>query len=125
VWANRLRREVLDLCVKELQDIRDCEERQLARGRKAPPDELREEQTARGREQKFWCLATKSEAHFGLGELDAYDRTRSEAEGLNHAAWMIETFDHQISKLKGLLEKHGHLLNPPWPIAPRGSVMQT
>jgi hypothetical protein len=28
--------------------------------------------------------------------------------------WMIESMDKQIGKLKDLLNRHGHLLDPPW-----------
>jgi tetratricopeptide (TPR) repeat protein len=65
-------------------------------------------------EQQFWCLATKAEVHCGLGELEAYEQTRAEAQTLKQADWMMATFDGQIGRLRPLLEKHGHLLNPPW-----------
>ncbi len=110
VWANRIRREVLALCDRDLRDITEREGRAPAQA-----DEIRKEQSARDREQHFWCLATKAEALFGLGEIEAYRRTRSEAEALSHATWMVGTLDDQIEKLKRLLEKHGHLLDPPWP----------
>jgi hypothetical protein len=110
VWANRLRRAVLALCERELQAIRV---REGPRGTKA--DQLKEEQQARDRERQFWCLATKAEALFGLGELDAYEKTRAEAQALDHADWMMATFDAQIGRLRALVEKHGHLINPPWP----------
>jgi hypothetical protein len=109
VWANRLRRAVLALCERELQAIRAREGRLGAK-----PDQLKAEQQARDGEQQFWCLATKAEAHFGLGELDAYEQTRAEAQAIDHADWMMVTFDAQIGRLRALLEKHGHLLNPPW-----------
>jgi hypothetical protein len=110
VWANRLRRAVLGLCERELREIRVREGRM---GMKA--DQLKAEQQARDGEQQFWCLATKAEAHFGLGELEAYEKTRAEAQALEHADWMIATFDAQIDRLQTLLGRHGHLLNPPWP----------
>ena len=109
VRANRIRLDVLPLCEQELEEIGQREGRVVAK-----PDKIKEEQEARDREQKFWCLATKAEAHFGLGELDDYERTRSEAQALVPAAWMMESFDQQIGRLRGLLEKHGHLLDPPW-----------
>jgi hypothetical protein len=111
VWANRIRRDVLTLCDRELAQIREREKHAAA-----DQDGLVQEQRARDQEQEFWCLATKAEAHFGLGEIDAYARTRAEAQRLNPAPakWMMTTFDDQIGRLKNLLEKHGHLLNPPW-----------
>lgn len=110
VWANRIRREVLALCEREMAEIHGRETRTGAM-----PEDLRKEQTARDKEQAFWCLATKGEAHFGLGEMEAYERTRADAERLKFAEWAMGTFDGQVNKLRKLLEKHGHLLAPPWP----------
>jgi hypothetical protein len=110
VWANRIRREVLELCEQDLQEIRQREGQAALK-----PDEMKKDQETHDREQKFWYLATKAEAYFGLGELEAYKETRSEAQALKHADWMMKSFDDQIGRLRSLLEKHGHLLNPPWP----------
>ena len=109
VFANRIRRDVLALCEQELQEILQREQRSVPNANK-----LKEEQEARDWEQKFWCLATKAEAHFGLGERTDYEKTRSAAEVIKPTDWMMETFDQQIGRLTNLLEKHGHLLNPPW-----------
>lgn len=113
VWANRLRREVLTLCEKNLHEIQGREGRATAK-----PDEISKDQQARDWEQKFWCLATKAEAYFGLGDVEAYERTQSEALALDPATWMLSTFEDQITRLRKLLEKHGHLL-PSNPKAPR------
>jgi hypothetical protein len=109
VWANRIRREVLALCERDLAAIAARERRD------APEDALKQEQMARDRDAKFWSLATRAEAMFGLGDLDGYARTRAEAESVPHADWMMESFDGQIGRLRGLMEAHGHLLTPPWP----------
>jgi MAP3K TRAFs-binding domain len=110
VYANRLRLEVLDLCEKELKEIAEGEQR--ASGTESC--KLQEDQREHLAYEKFWCLATKAEAHFGLGEMADYERCRTDAQALNPAAWMWETFDQQITNLRGLLVKHGHLLDPPW-----------
>ncbi len=106
VWANRIRREVLALCERDLRQIQAREARAATR-----PDQISDEQQARDREQKFWCLATKAEAHFGLGEMEAYARTRDEAQALNPAAWMMSTLDEQIKRLGSLLGRHGQQRN--------------
>jgi hypothetical protein len=67
---------------------------------------------ARDTEQEFWCLATMTEAYFGLGDRDASEDARAAALAIEHADWMVETLDAQIGRLRRLLEKHGHLLNP-------------
>lgn len=112
VVANRIRREVLKLCAHELQEIREGEQRRAANGSR---DELQTSEDARQWEQKFWCLATMAEAYIGLGEYENYETTRAEALALKPAAWMMESFDGQVDRLRPLLVKHGHLLDPPWP----------
>jgi hypothetical protein len=109
VWANRIRREVLKLAERELHEIGEREKRGPGK-----LDELKKHQNRRDREQKFWCLATKAEVHFGLGEIESFEKTRSEAKALKPPKWMMETLDSQIKRLRALLEKHGHLLHPPW-----------
>ena len=74
---------------------------------------LQQDQEARDHDQKFWCLATKAEAHLGLGELDNFAKSRKQALALDPADWMVESFDQQIQRLKGLLEKYRDLLAPP------------
>ncbi|MGZ8154519.1 MAG: tetratricopeptide repeat-containing protein [Burkholderiales bacterium] len=105
VWANRLRREVLSLCEKELAEIGEREQRsQGAEG------EMVADQRAWELGEKFWCLATKAEAHFGLGETAAYEQARAAAHALPVADWMRASLDEQVERLKRLLDKHGHLL---------------
>jgi hypothetical protein len=109
VWANRIRREVVDLCDRELEEIAAREKRL-----QGEPAKLESELRARDREQQFWCLATKAEASFGLAAFEEFDRARTAAIAASHASWMIETMDKQIGSLKALLTRHGHLLNPLW-----------
>jgi MAP3K TRAFs-binding domain len=109
VWANRIRRHVLELCARELAGIRDRERRTAATQYAFCRD-----QRARDQEQEFWALATKAEAHFGLGEHEAYVEARAEAGRVQSADWMLGTLDGQVERLRGLLTKHGHLLEPPW-----------
>lgn len=108
VWANRIRREVLVLCEEELVQIEERKQRMADK-----PDHVKAELTMRDQERKFWCLATKAEACFGLGDLDEFYKTRTEAYSLSHAGWMKETFDSQIGKLKNLLDKYNYLLSTP------------
>ncbi len=116
VWANRIRREIVALCEEELKEIRQRETRTIPR----PLDMMEatriwEDMKTRDWEHKFWCLATKAEAHFGLGELDDYEAARSDAAALDPAPWMMAILDQHIRRLQTLLEKRGYLLNPPWP----------
>lgn len=108
VWANRIRREVLELCEQELQAVTE-------RGKQVSLDQLNKAIRAGDLAQKFWCLATTGEALFGLGDLKGYEAARAEAEAVPHAQWMMDSFDGQISRLRRLMEKHGSLLDPRWP----------
>jgi len=65
-------------------------------------------------EQKFWIFVNKAEAHFALGEFDEYKKALDAAKLIEHKPWMMESFEEQVSKLRILLERNGHLLNPPW-----------
>jgi hypothetical protein len=56
-------------------------------------------------EQKFWIWANKAEAHFGLGEMEAYKAARQQAEATNHEDWMMDAFNTQIQALDDLLKK--------------------
>jgi hypothetical protein len=109
VWANRIRREVVALCNRDLAEIVEREERLKNRA-----EVLESELRARNRERKFWCLATLAEAHFGLGAFEEYRKARETAVALGEACPMTESMDKQISYLKHLLSRHGPLLDPPW-----------
>ena len=105
VWANRIRREVLALCERDLGAFR---------ARKRPPlaalGNPGSDRSARALEQEFWFLATKAQGHFGLGDMASFEAARAEAVALIPPAWMLGTLDLQIARLKDLLDRRGHLL---------------
>ena len=118
VYANRIRREVLLLCDQTLKGIRGRNQQADAKpGAKPDTLALRKAQRDSDWEQSFWVQATKAEAYFGLGELKSYEATKAEAYALQPApaGWMKATFEAQVDRLRALLEKHGRLLQPPWP----------
>lgn len=105
IWANRIRREVLALSERDLQAIR-------ARSRGATqPVGLGASQRVRDLEQEFWCLASKAEAQFGLGDLQAFEAAKAELGALNPAQWMMDTFNSQIERLRELLSRRQQLLS--------------
>jgi hypothetical protein len=110
VYANRIRREVLVLCEEELAEM----DQQSSAVPASEPDKLQQEHNERQQAQRFWCLATKAEAHLGLGQMKDFERTRAEINALEPADWMRQTFEDQITRLRELLVSHGHLLDPPW-----------
>lgn len=91
VWANRIRGDVLKLCEQNLIAIRERERQTAASG-----EGFVASQRASDREKEFWCLATKAEAHFGRGEMEAYCRVLAEARAVRSADWMMDTLHDQI-----------------------------
>jgi len=117
IYANRTRREVLQICDTELKAISDRECQQAAGPTTRSLDPLKAELKHSEWERKFWCMATKAEAHFGLGGMDQYEAAKAAAYAMQPppADWMKGTFDQQIGRLSLLLTKLGGLLTPPWP----------
>lgn len=109
VGANRIRAEVVDLCQQELIKI-------AARLDSAFDHESREYQVRQDAERRFWCIASMAGAYYGLGNWPEFEKLRKAAVDLKPAPadWMIATFDKYLAMLRGPLETHGHLLNPPW-----------
>ncbi len=117
IYANRTRREVLQICDTELKAISDRECQQAAGPTTRSLDPLKAELKHSEWERKFWCMATKAEAHFGLGGMDQYEAAKAAAYAMQPppADLMKGTFDQQIGRLSLLLTKLGGLLTPPWP----------
>ncbi|HRP56134.1 TRAFs-binding domain-containing protein [Agriterribacter sp.] len=100
VWAKRIRREVLDLCEKDLKKISNMESRA---GETITP--VTEEQEGMISEQKFWIAVNKAEAHFGLGEMMEYEQAAAAAALVKHEDWMMESFTKQLQKLSDMMKK--------------------
>jgi len=77
-------------------------------------DQLVADQKTIENEQRFWIQVNKAEAHFGLGEMEAYKEAKANAASIKHADWMMKAFTDEIEKLSILLNKYGDLLNPAW-----------
>lgn len=65
-------------------------------------------------EQRFWIQVNRAESHFGLGDFEAYEASKTIAENIPHPAWMWESFSTQIENLKRELTKIGSLMEPKW-----------
>jgi hypothetical protein len=112
VWANRIRRDVLNLCEQDWNVI-------VNRKKKRSEDMLQHTGISKAQEdtdlvEKFWILVNKAEAHYGLGEMEAYEEAIKQASEIEHEEWMMESFTKQLALLESLLVKHGQLLDPPW-----------
>ncbi len=80
VQARRVREEVLAICASLLESEKFTND------------------------AKYWVLATKAEASFGLGDEDKAKQYLTEAYSLDPAAWMKESTEEQLAKLKTLLD---------------------
>ena len=111
VDANRIRRNVLSMCENDLNEINTLENLVAKKANRSETDDFIINQKASTLEEKFWIHVNRAEAYFGLGELDEYKKARLEAEVIEHADWMMESFEQQLNKLEKLLEKQEPLLN--------------
>jgi hypothetical protein len=80
VQAERVRREVIEICEAEMKDG-------------SPP----------AGEQKYWVLATWAEALLGVGDEEGARQKLEEASAAASASWMMESTREQMSKLRVLL----------------------
>ena len=111
VYANHTRKRVIWICEKELAAISNREDRW---NKESTVNEMLSGQKTSNSEQKFWTYVNKAEAHFGLGEFEEYQKCVEAAKLIEHKPWMIESFEEQVAKLRILLARNGHLLNPAW-----------
>jgi len=111
VYASHTRRRVIQICESELNELTKREERE-----KTKPEDNKEMQIQRmyNNDQKFWIYVNKAEAHYALGEFEESDKAIASAKLIEHKPWMMESFEEQKAKLRVLLERNGHLLNPSW-----------
>ncbi|HKS40943.1 MAG TPA: tetratricopeptide repeat-containing protein, partial [Blastocatellia bacterium] len=100
VWANRIRLEVLELCEQEMNEICQREKRRRNKIPLSKPDKLYDDIKTRDKRRKFWCLAAKAEAYFGLGELDNYEKARAEALKAKPPNWRMVDFNDRIKRLR-------------------------
>ena len=118
VWANRIRRQVLNMCENDWNEIHDRKSREALKmsaveaGQHADYDEADDE--ADDNVQMFWILVNKAESYYGLGDMEEYKRAVAEAKDVKHEEWMFKAFNDQHIELRELMRKQGHLLNPKW-----------
>ena len=92
VQARRVRKEVIDICKRWL------EENPEPAGSEAAEGALQKYQ-----ESKYWVLATLAEAYFGLGESEKAAQQQKGAYAVASADWMKETTQKQLDELRALL----------------------
>jgi hypothetical protein len=112
VFANRVRQRVLFICDNDWAEIEKRESAEMARTGDAGNADI-QKQKDYNNEQKFWILVNKAEAYFGLGRFDEYRQAIAQAQAIEHADWMMQSFREQVDKLKVLLIRYGSLLEEP------------
>jgi hypothetical protein len=80
VQAERVRREVLSICESVLKS-------------ETLPDA-----------ERYWALATAAEAYLGIGDEVGAQQKLAEASAVASAAWMKESTQEQLNKLRSLLK---------------------
>jgi hypothetical protein len=111
IYANYTRKRVLYLCDKDWETITKRESKEVPT---LTDTEEQKAQKAYNDDLKFWIQINRAEAHFGLGEFDAFRDARVAAQNIAHSDWMMQTFDAQIDKLRQLLQTTSDLLTPQW-----------
>lgn len=112
-WASRIRMEVLKMCEEDWTDI--LARQDTLRRQDANVDEkLTNDQLKSYEEQKFWILVNRAEAFYGLGMPDKSAEAFADAQKIEHTEYMLKAYTDQNAKLRSLMQKYGHLLNPAW-----------
>ncbi|MBC7827807.1 MAG: DUF4071 domain-containing protein [Chitinophagaceae bacterium] len=111
VYANHTRRRVLYICEKDWDDVSKREDRE---SKDLEENEDIKRQRLFNAEKKFWICVNRAESYFGLGEFEKYNKAVEEAAAIPHQQWMMDSFTDQVARLRELLSKSGHLLNPAW-----------
>jgi hypothetical protein len=114
VFANRVRRQVLEMCENDWNAITDRKNRIALKSMGGNAAYLSDFNVADEDEQMFWIQVNKAECHYALGEMEEYKNALSQAKQIKYEDWMLAAFEKQFSDLHSLLKKFGHLLNPPW-----------
>ncbi|GAB1452634.1 hypothetical protein MASR2M47_26900 [Draconibacterium sp.] len=114
VFANRIRRQVLKMCEKDWNEIMERKNRITSKMESGNIANFANYNELNDNHELFWIQVNKAECHYGLGEMDDYNKALAAAKEIDHVDWMMKAFENQQIKLQALMTKHGDLLNPPW-----------
>lgn len=103
------------MCEFDWNVIMDREKNRIAlKSDKGEAIDLSDYNAADDNEQLFWIQVNKAECYFGLGEMEDFKNAVARAKEIKHEDWMMKAFEKQLTELQVLLDRYGHLLNPPW-----------
>lgn len=114
VFANRVRRQVLEMCEEDWNIIINRKNRIALKTSSTDAVNFSDYNAADDTEQMFWIQVNKAECHYCLGEMNEYKLAVARAKEIEHADWMMKAFEKQLSELQALFRKYGILLNPAW-----------
>jgi hypothetical protein len=114
VFANRVRRQVLEMCENDWNAITSRKNRIALKSMGGNAAYLSEYDESNEDESMFFIKVNKAECHYALGEMEEYKKALDEAKLLKHERWMVVAFEKQFADLQPVFRKYGHLLNPPW-----------
>jgi hypothetical protein len=114
VFANRVRRQVLEMCEKDWNVIIDRKNRIASKSSSGDAVNFSDFNAADDNEQMFWIQVNKAECHYCLGEMGEFKFAVARAKEIEHEDWMMKAFEKQLTEIQILLKKYGHLLNPVW-----------
>jgi tetratricopeptide (TPR) repeat protein len=114
IFANRIRRQVLEMCEKDWNIIMDRKNRIAIKSIRGDAVNFSDYNAADDIEQMFWIQVNKAECHYCLGEIDEFKRAVARAKEIEHADWMMEAYEKQFAEVQTLFQRYGNLLNPPW-----------
>lgn len=114
IFANRIRRQVLKMCDIDWNKIVERKNRIALKSDSGTAINISDYNASDDNDEMFWIKINKAECHYGLGEMENYRKAIEAAKAIEHEDWMMQAFYDQQTKLKVLMMKYGHLLNPPW-----------
>ncbi len=107
VWAGRIRLDVLKMCDRDAKVI-------LERKYDDVENEYSKNQKVIDHKELSWIMVNRAEALYGLGRIDEYKECLKELELHQAEEAVLEVFNPQMERLRDIMLKHGHLLNPAW-----------
>lgn len=107
VWANRIRREVLEMCDRDWSTLLQMHRKGEESTANLESPRQREQDL---NEEKFWILSNRAEASFGLGNFEDYAIALRELLTIPCMDWMIQAFFEEIEILRSVLQQYGELV---------------
>lgn len=113
VWANRIRKEVIEISNKEFNKL-ISQESQPVFNKLPNDDQITDNQEKNLNYNKFWILANTAHAYYGLGQMDPAKEFYEAALNLPYEKWMINTVREDFKIIYTILSKYSKFVEPAW-----------